>query len=274
VIDPHVPVDFARLVSRDVIDLTGISKFFEQQAECAALFTEGIELKAPGHFRLKTPFREAFIQSINVWVHPTGAHSPREEIAYALRRYAEWYLRFRYNDRIRKRFAATQPTTLRPTSLRPSVDPIQSWEGFIGADGEFAVNPEKEGTPGIVAFQEIGGNYSSLALEVRGRDVGNKDPAFRKRLLKSALKEILLQLGLEQPRPGRPHDARRSESIAYSRDHQQLTKQKLAMQFCDRGQQRHTKQCFDRLGGLADSFYSVQKAHLAKLVSRQGQINS
>ena len=94
-----------------------------------------------------------------------------ETIAYTLPRHAEWYLRTRDVDRIRRRFAAelTEARTLQPFALKPGE--IQWWEGFIAADGEFAINAEKQGTPGILAFQEIIGDNTSLALEIRGPGV-------------------------------------------------------------------------------------------------------
>jgi len=160
---------------------------------------------------------------------------------------------------------------LEPAALKGG---LQWWEGFIGDDGEFAIDPEKQGTPAIVAFQEISGETTSLALEIRGCDVGRKDQAYRKKLLQSALKATLLKLGLEQPHRGRPHDANRSESIAYSRDHQRLTKQKIATQFCNCGNKWHIRLCFDRLDALADGFYSVQRSRFEKLVKRQRRFNS
>jgi len=271
-LDPRIPSAVAELVCREVIDLTGVSTFFRRQAECAAQFTEGIEQRAPGCFVLKSPFRENFVGSLPVYIFPNlGA---AETIAYTLPRHAAWYLRTRDVDRIRRRFAAelTEGRTLQPIALKPGT--IQWWEGFIAADGEFAINAEKQGTPGILAFQEISGDNTSLALEIRGPDVGRQDPAFRKTLLKSALKAALLRLGLEQPRRGRRHDDQRAEKIAHARDHKRLKNLNIARQFCDCGQQRHAGRCFDRLNAVADSFYSVQRSHFEKLVKSQARINS
>src|SRR5208283_697515 len=237
--DTRGPSEIMQLVRRDVIDLTGVSKFFERQAEFAALFTDGIEQRAPGHFVLKSPFRENFIGSFHIYIYPEAPFSPAETIAYALRRHVELYLRSCDTHRISSRFyAELNPLTkLEPAALRARGDPTHWWQGFIGVDGKFAINPEKQGTPAVLVFQEISGENMSLALEIRGPDVGTRDPAFRRTLLKSVLKEALLQLGLEQSRPGRPHHAQRAEGIAYNRDHKRLTKQKIAAQFCDCGEQ-------------------------------------
>lgn len=247
-----------------------------RQAECAALFTDGIEQITPGRFVLKSPFRENLIASLPVYIFPNTPFGSAETIAYALRRHAEWYLRTGDIDRIRRRFAAelSQPRTLEPVALRPRGDPLRWWEGFICADGEFVIDPEKQGTPGVLAFQEISGDNTSLAVEIRGRDVGRKDARFRKTLLKSALKQVLLQIGLEQPRRGRPHDAQRAENIAHSRDHERLTNREIARKFCNCGQQRHTRECFDRLGASANSFYSVQRSQFQKLLKSQYRQNS
>ena len=144
---------------------------------------------------------------------------------------------------------------------------------FISKDGKFAVDSEQPGTPAILAFLEIQGDNASLALEVRGPAVGKTEPVFRKALLKGVLNELLLQLGLAQRTPGRPHDSERAENIAYSRDHEHLTKQKLALKYCNCGRSQHTRLCFDKLNALADSYYSVQRSRFEKLVKSQAGKN-
>jgi hypothetical protein len=71
---PRVPPDVAKQLSRNVIDLAGVSTFFKRQAECAALFTEGIEQTAPGKFMLRSPFRENFIGSLGCFWQLGLAH--------------------------------------------------------------------------------------------------------------------------------------------------------------------------------------------------------
>lgn len=275
-LDPRIPSDVAELVSCDVINLTDASTFCLRQAKNAALFTEGIEEMEPGHFVLKSPFRENFLASLLLYIYPPFHFKAAETIAYALPRHATWYLEVRDVDRISSRFAEEtgQQGSLKPAALKHvSDDPLECWQGFIGTDGVFAIKADTEGTPAILAFQEITGDIASLALEIRGRAVAQKDPTFRKALLESALKEVLLKLGLQRAQRGRPHDSRRAGMIAYARDHEGRGKGDIARRFCKCGQRRHGRQCFRPLDLLADSFYAVQRSRLEKLVKRQGRNN-
>jgi hypothetical protein len=260
--------DMPELLRRNVIDLTGASEFCMRQAECAAPFTYGVELRAPGHFVLKSPFRENFLASLFAYIHPEANFSAAETVACALPRHAVWYLGAREIDRIRSRFYEEMSLPLEPVALH---GPHQYWQGLIRENGEFATNAEKQGTPAILVFQELSGDAPSLALEIRGRDVGKKDPAFRKTLLESALKETLLKLSLQKPHRGRPHDADRAELIAHARDHEHLEMPGIATKFCDCRQSRHGAKCFDRLNSQADSFYSIQRSRLEKLVKSQAK---
>src|SRR5947199_6413529 len=61
-VDPRLPPKFAKLVSHEVIDLTGASPFFMQQAECAALFTDGRREKGAGAIRAQITI-SLFLQS-------------------------------------------------------------------------------------------------------------------------------------------------------------------------------------------------------------------
>src|SRR5438132_920492 len=114
-----------------MINLTGASPFFMQQAECAALFTDGVEKKARGQFVLKSPFRENFVASLFGYIYPDAPFSAAETIASALRRHAEWYLEIRDYDRIRSRFVAEMIKPLEPAALKCVLDGSLSWwEGF------------------------------------------------------------------------------------------------------------------------------------------------
>jgi hypothetical protein len=269
--DSRIPPDVADLVIRDVIDLTGTSAFCRRSAELAALFSDGVDQITPGRFTLKPPFRENFIGSLFAYIYPNARFTPAETIAYALSKHVMWYLGVGEIDRIRGRFIED----LQPAALQPALKgPLECWAGFVDAGGGFSIDSEKNGTPAILAFQEIAGEITSLALEIRGRELSNKNPGFRRTLLQSALKSALQKLNLQQPHPGRPHDSRKAEQIALARDHECRQNQTIAREFCSCGQGRHTRRCLDRLDALANSFYSVQQSRLEKLIKCQDRKNS
>jgi hypothetical protein len=268
--DARVPADVAELVCCKVINLASVSTFAKRQADCATLFVDGVEQTAPGLFVLKSPFRESFIASLFAYINPNSGFSAAETIAYALPRHAEWVLKVSKIDRIRQRFAAEVAKPLEPVALRGS---LEWWQGFIAEDGTFTLESEGPGSPGILVYQEIKGEHTSLALEIRGSSVERNDSSFRKTLLNSALRELLLAMKLVQRRRGRPHQAQKAESIAYSRDHQRLTKPRIAGLFCSCGQQRHTRACYDRLDALADNFYAVQRSRFKELIISQHRKN-
>ena len=254
--------DVAAVVRRKVIDLRGVSLFCRRQAECAALFGQIVEIK-PGMFALKSPFKENFIGSLHAYVWPNAHFSPQETIANALVRHAKWFLSVRDIDALRAKAGAER---IMPRLLRGSM----AWtEGIIRPTGEFTTNPEADGKPAILVWQDSPGDPPAMAVEICGPGVSTKNPAFHRRLLESMFECLSLTLKLKRPTAGRPPLEAAAESAAYHRDHLKVGRAQIARTLCSCGSTRHTQKCFDRLNKLADSFYRNQRTEFAKLVREQ-----
>jgi hypothetical protein len=256
----HLSADVTAVVRREVIDLRGVSLFCRRQAECAVLFGKIVEPN-PGMFVLKSPFKESFIGSLHVWLWQNAKFSPEEMVANALVRHAKWYLSIRDTDALRQKAGGP----IRPRLLRGSM----AWiEGIIRPDGEFTTDPEAEGRPAMLAWQDSPGDPPAIAIEVCGPGVSTHDPAFHRRLLESMIECLTLALNLKRATAGRPPLGAVTESAAYHRDHLRLGRPQIAKMLCSCGGS-HTQKCFDRLNKLADNFYRNQRAEFAKLVREQ-----
>jgi hypothetical protein len=256
----RLSADVTAVVRRKVMDFRDVSLFCRRQAECAALFGKIVEIK-PGVFALKSPYRENFIGSLHAFIWANAPFSPQEMIAHALLRHAKWYLSIRDTDALREK--AGKP--IRPRLLRGSME----WtEGIIRPDGEFTTDPEAAGTPATLVWQDSPGDPPAIAVEVCGPGVSTKDPAFRRRLLKSMIECLSLTLKLKRATAGRPSSESTAESAAYHRDHLKVGRAQIAKILCTCGSS-HTQKCFDRLNKLADNFYRKQRADFAKLVREQ-----
>jgi hypothetical protein len=256
-----LPAEVTAVVRRKVMDLRGVSLFCRRQAECATLFGKVVEIE-PGMFTLKSPFRESFVGSLRAYLLPNARCSPQETIAIALLQHAKWYLSVRDIDAIRAK--AAQPIT--PRLLRGSV----RWmEGTIRPTGQFTKDPEADGKPAIIAWQDDAGNPPAIAIEVCGPGVAIKDPAFQRTLLESMIDCLAVELNLKHATAGRPHLAVMAEAAAYQRDHLKVGRPQITKTLCSCGSTRHTQKCFDRLNKLADSFYRKQRTEFAKLVREQ-----
>jgi hypothetical protein len=260
-LDHRVPAEVQGLVRNKVMDLRGVSLFCREQAECATSFGKIVEIK-PGMFALKSPFKESFIRSLHAYLWPNARFSPEETIANALVRHAKWYLSIRDTDALRQR--SGKP--IRPRLIRNSME----WmEGIIRPTGEFTTDPEAEGKPAILAWQDSPGDPPAIAIEVCGPGVSITDPAFHRTLLESMIECLCIALKLKRATAGRPPLAAVAESAAYHRDHLRIGRAQVAKILCSCGSSRHTQKCFDRLNKLADSFYRKQRAEFAKLVREQ-----
>jgi hypothetical protein len=251
--------EVAAVVRGEEIDLTSVSLFFRRQAECAALFGSIVQIR-PGIFTLKSPYKENFIGSLHGFEYPEM--SPEEAVAYGLMRHATWYLKVHDIDALRDR--GTDQIT--PNALSPKFGAITWIEGIVKTTGEFTGDPEAEGKPAILSWQDHTSDPPSFALEICGPGVAPREPAFRRALLQSMIDFVAVELELKRPASGRPHQATQAESAAYLRDHQHSGRAKIAAAFCPCGRSRHTYTCFDRLNKLADSFYRTQRSHFEKLV--------
>jgi hypothetical protein len=255
---PPLSADVAAFVARKVMDVRGVSLFCRRQAECATLFGQIVEIK-PGIFALKSPFKENFIGSLHAYVWPNAHFSPQETIANALVRHAKWFLSVRDIDALRAKAGAER---IMPRLLRGSM----AWtEGIIRPTGEFTTNPEAEGKPAILVWQDSPGDPPAIAVEVCGPGVSTKDPAFHRKLLESMIECLSLTLKLKRATAGRPPLESAAESAAYHRDHLKIGRAQIAKLLCSCGSS-HTQKCFDRLNKLADNFYRNQRAEFAKLV--------
>ncbi len=255
-----LPADVAALVRSKAMDLSSVSLFWRRQAECATLFQSIVQVE-PGVFALKSPFKENFISSLHCYVYPDGTFTPQETIASALVRHATWYLRIPDIDALRARAGAER---IRPQALRGSM----TWMGgIVRPTGEFTQDPEADGKPAILAWQNNGGNPPGFAIEVRGPSVNLQGPAFRT-LLQSMVDALTVALELKRPSRGRPHLVAQAEKAAYLRDHRKAGRVEVAKSLCPCGRQ-HTQKYFDRLNKLADSFYRTQRSAFEKLVREQ-----
>ena len=211
---------------------------------------------------LKSPFRENFIGSLHAYLSPDTSFSPQEVIACALLRHAKWYLSIRDIDALREK--AGNP--IMPRLLRGSME----WtEGIIRPTGELTTDPEAEGKPAILVWQDSPGNPPAIAVEVCGPGVCTKDPAFHRTLLESMIECLSLTLKLKRATAGRPPLEAAAESAAYHRDHLRVGRAQIAKMLCSCGSSRHTQKCFDRLNKLADNFYHNQRVEFAKLIHEQ-----
>ena len=251
--------DLLAVVRGETIDLNNVSVFCRRQAECAASWESIVQIK-PGVFTLKTPFRESFIGSLHCYVYPNMKLRPEETVAYAMVRCAEWYLRSGDVDALRERGGTHR---IRPSALRGA---MTCKEGIIRPTGEFTCDPEADGTPAVLAWQDNNSDPPGFAIEIRGPGVAAREPEFRRTLLRSMLDHLAVELRLKRPGPGRPSLAPQSEMAAYLRDHQQAGRTTIAKHLCSCGNSHHTQQCFDRLNKLADSFYRTQRFSFEKLV--------
>jgi hypothetical protein len=243
------------------MDLSSISLFCRRQAECATLFGKVVEMK-PGMFALRSPFKENFIGSLHAYLWPNARFSPQETIANALVRHATWYLSIHDTDALRQR--AGKP--IMPRLLRGSM----AWTvGIVRPTGEFTTDPEAEGEPAILAWQDSRDDPPAIAIEVCGPGVNIQDAAFHRTLLESMIECLSIELKLKRATAGRPHLAAAAESAAYHRDHLRVGRAQIAKTLCSCGNSRHTQKCFDRLNKLADSFYRKQRTEFAKLVREQ-----
>jgi hypothetical protein len=118
----------------------------------------------PGIFVLKSPFKENFIGSLHCYVYPNIDFHPQETIAYALVRHAEWYLKIRDLDALRERSSHE----IKPLALCRG--PMTWKEGILGPTGEFTGDPEAEGTPAILVWQDVVDDLPSFAIEIRGSE--------------------------------------------------------------------------------------------------------
>jgi hypothetical protein len=264
-----LPADVAALVRSKAMDLSGVSVFCRRQAECAALFGSIVQIK-PGVFELKSPYKENFIGSLLAFLWRNANFSPEEMVANALVRHATWYLKSRDIDAVRARAGGER---IQPQALRGSM----KWmEGIVRPTGEFTQDPEADGKPAILVWQDTTGNLPGFAIEVCGPGVNFQGPVFRT-LLQSMVDSLTVALELKRPGAGRPHLATQAEAAAYYRDHQKAGRAQIAKSLCSCGRP-HTQKCFDRLNKLADSFYRTQRSAFEKLVRDQtrkySEINS
>jgi len=253
------------VASQERIDLNVVSRFCRKIAQSTLEFSEGVQITDNGFLILKSPFRENFVQSLLVYEYPFARFSAEETIAYTLPRHICWYLKSRRLDTVRERFVAEFNGPLMPAILRGN---LQFWEGLVSEGGSFSVEPKKSGVPAIIAFQAVEGEPPSLALEIRGPAVANADATFRKTLLETALKEVIIATGLAKGGRGRPRIPGLPENLAHARDHRNLGKVAIAKEFCDCRQERHDRRCFDRLLKLADGFYASKRASVARELSK------
>jgi hypothetical protein len=256
--------DLAAVVRGNKIDLRGVSLFCRRQAECAALFGNIVQVRS-GVFVLKSPFKENFVGSLFVYYWPNAVYSPAEMVAMALIRHAHWYMRTRDTDALRARPGA-EKLSLRVLRLvlRGSATYL---EGIVRPTGEFTRDPEADGTPAILGWQDVSDNPPGLAIEVRGSGVAVQGSA-RRKLLQSIVDCLTVEMGVKRPSAGRPHLAGKAEEAAYLRDHRRAGRAEIAKRLCSCGRS-HTQKCFDRLNKLADSFYRTQRSAFEKLVRDQ-----
>jgi hypothetical protein len=257
-----VPPEVLAVARSDIIDFRNVSQFCRRQAQNAALFPSIVETK-PGLFALRSPFRENFIGSLHCWAWLNAKFSPEEVVANALLRHARWYLSIRDIDAIREKAGSSK---IQPRSLRGG----RSWiEGLVKATGEFTCDPEADGKPANLFWQESADDPPNFAIEICGPGVALGGGIFRGTLLQSMVNCLAIELKLKRPNAGRPHLAEKAEKAAYHRDHLRMGKAHLAKIFCSCGCSQHTQKCFDRLNKLADSFYRIQRSDFAKLVREQ-----
>jgi hypothetical protein len=86
--------------------------------------------------------------------------------------------------------------------------------GVVKPTGEFTGDPEAEGKPAILSWQDNSGDPRSFALEICVPGVAQREPAFRRALLQSMVDSVAVQLELKRPAAG-PHQAQRAQSAAY-----------------------------------------------------------
>jgi hypothetical protein len=255
----RLPTDVAAVVRREAMDLSDVSLFCRRQADCAASWGSILQIK-PGLFVLKSPFKESFIESLHCYVYPNMGFRPEETVAHALLRHATWYLKIRDIDALRKRASTCR---IQPRALAA---PMTCKEGIIKPTGEFTRDPEADGAPAMLAWQDIPGDQPSLAIEVCGPGIIPREPAFRRALLHSIVDFLSVEWGLKRPSVGRPPLATQAESAAYLRDHRCSGRSTIAKELCSCGKPHHTQKCFDRLSKLADNFYRAQKSSFEELV--------
>lgn len=197
------------------MDFRSVSVFCRRQAECATLFGKIVEVE-PGMFVLKSPFKENFIGSIHAWLWRYAKFSPEEMVANALVRHAQWYLSIHDTDALRER--AGKP--IQPRLLRGSM----AWtEGIIQPTGEFTTDPEADGNPAILAWQNSAGDPPAIAIEVSGLGA-----ALNRKLLESMIECLCIALNLKRPTAGRPPLSPIAESAAYHRDHLKVGRGQIA----------------------------------------------
>jgi hypothetical protein len=261
-----LPPEVAAFVRGEEIDLTGVSLFFRRQAECAALFGSCIVQIKPCIFILKSPFKENFIASLHAY-HNVNM-SPAENVAYSLVRHATWYLKIHDVDALRARGTSQ----IKPRAL--CCGNVTWQEGIITTTGQFSHNPEAEGKPAILVWQDnTSTDPPSFAIEICGPGVAPSEPSFRRALLQSMIDSVSVQLGLKHRVAGRPHHTKEAESVAYLRDHQLAGRWKIAKSLCSCGRSKHTQECCDKLNKLAHSFYRTQRSQFEKLVREHARKN-
>ena len=260
----RLAADVAAIVSGESMDLSNASLFCRRQAECAATFGSIAQIK-PGVFVLKSPFKESFMGSLHCYAYPNINFRPEEMLACALLRHANWYLKVRDVDAMHRRAGSYQ---IEPRTVHA---PMRGYIGIVRPTGEFTGDPEADGTPALLAWQDNSGDPPSLAMEICGPGVGSQEPAFRLTLLRSMVDYLAVELGLRRSRAGRPALATQAEFAAYLRDHRNAGRLAIAQETCSCGNPRHTQKCFDRLNKLADSFYRTQRSNFEKLVQEHAR---
>jgi len=287
--DKRVPAEVQRLIRKNIVDISGASKFFKTKANVAVLLKGFVEALPNSQFRLLEDFNVFFHNNLAVVLN-VHSMKPADALAEALFLLGRQWAKIGFGN---------LPIASLPTDefLRTHWKEADTWEAFVRSGGSIAeiwwhnlsANLDLKGwiggsdpddfevrvdcnfdatKPPQMLFRIRGKpaasmmNWWMVVNSSNGAQKGPETKEVRERttvLLDSIVGALKLDLGLTQPKKGRPRQDF-GENAAYLLDHEGRTLGWIAKELSklpDNCSPSARRQSFDRIRNAAKNYYEL-----------------